>query len=118
MAVSGVGAQPNNANINNQLTNMAVQVRILMQQAVNLSTQVNGTGEGLAYLESIGFSSAANTANPGDQSDAAFALQVIAYLNTIAGVYYGSVQQGGSGGTGASTFNFNNALAILWNVQV
>ena|ERR1700749_4115521 len=114
---SGVGTQPSNATINNQLTGIALQMRELMQAASNLSTQVNGTGQGLAYLEAMGFSSAANSDNPGDMSDAAWALQVIAYFNTVAGCYFGTVQQGGSGGTGASDFNFHNALASLWNGQ-
>lgn len=113
----GVGTQPTNATVNNQLTAMAQQLRNLMQAAVNLSTQVNGTGQGLAFLESIGYSNAANPLNPGSISDAEYALQLIAYFNTIAGVYDGSVQQGGSGGTGAVDFNFNNALAVLWNGQ-
>jgi len=39
------------------------------------------------------------------------------YMNTIAGCYYGTVQQGGSGGTGATEFNFNNALSVLWGGQ-
>ncbi len=114
---SGVGVQPNNANINNSLTGIAVQMRTIMQQAANLSTQVNGTGQGLAYLEAAGFSSAANADNPGDQSDAAWALEVIAYFSTVAGVYFGTVQAGGSGGTGAVEFSYNEALASLWNVQ-
>lgn len=114
---SGVGTQPNNATINNQLTGIALQLRELMQAASNLSTQVNGTGQGLAYLEGIGFSSAANPNNPSSMSDAAWALQVIAYFNTVAGCYFGTVQQGGSGGTGAADFNFHNALASLWNGQ-
>jgi hypothetical protein len=114
---SGVGTQPTNATINNQLTSIAVQMRNLMQQAANLSTQVNGTGQGLAYLEEMGYASAANDSNPGDQSDAAWALEVIAYFNTVAGCYYGTVQQGGSGGTGAATFDFDSALASLWNGQ-
>jgi hypothetical protein len=112
-----VGTQPTNATIDNQLTAMSLQLRNLMQAAVNLSTQVNGTGQGLAVLEGYGYSSAANAGNPGDISDASYALQMIAYLNTVAEVYFGNVQQGGSGGTGAVTFNFNNALAELWNGQ-
>lgn len=110
-----VGNQATNTDIDNTLTNLTVNVRELMAKIVNLSTQVNGTGQGLAYLESIGYSAAANPANPGEQSDAAWALQVIAYLNTVAGCYYGTVRQGGDGSAGsATTFNFNNALAQLW----
>lgn len=111
-----VGSQPTNANIDNQLTSLALGFRDLMQRAVNLSTQVNGTGQGLAVLEGYGYSSAPNPTNPGSQSDAAWALQIIAYFNTVAGCYYGTVRQGGDGSAGsATTFNFNNALAGLWN---
>lgn len=113
----GIGTQPTNASINNQLTAMAQQLRNLLQQAANLSVQVNGTGQGLVYLESIGYGSTANPLNPGSITDAAYALQMITYFNTLSGVYQGTVQQGGTGGTGASTFNFNNAFAILWNAQ-
>lgn len=34
----------------------------------------------------------------------------VGYFATLAGVYNGTVQQGGTGGTGASTFNFGDAL--------
>lgn len=113
----GIGTQPTNASINNQLTAMALQLRDLLQQAANLSVQVNGTGQGLAYLTSIGYGNVANPLNPGSITDAAYALQMISYLNTLSGVYEGTIQQGGTGGTGATTFNFNNAFAVLWNAQ-
>jgi hypothetical protein len=115
---SGVGTQPNNATINNQITGLALQMRDLMQQASNLSTQINGTGQGLAYLKAVGFDGTnANPQNPSNMTDAQWALQVIAYFNTLAGCYFGTVQQGGNGGTGATQFNFHNALASLWNGQ-
>jgi len=41
-----------------------------------------------------GYSNTANPANPGSVSDAALALSTIAYLNTVAGCYFGTVQQG------------------------
>lgn len=36
----------------------------------------------------------------------------IGYLSTLAGIFYGTVQQGGTGGTGATTFDFDDALRI------
>lgn len=109
-----VGQQLNKAAIDQLLTNYSTRMRSLMQDVVNLSLTVNGTGQGLAVLEALGYSATANPANPATMSDAAYALQLIAYLNTVAGVCNGTVQQGGSNGTGAVAFNFNNALAVLW----
>ncbi len=100
-----VGSQPNSATIDNALTNLALQMRNVMQSAVYLSLQVNGGGNGLTVLEGYGYSA----------GDAAAAQNMIAYLNTVAQVYFGNLQQGGSGGTGASQFNFNQALSGLWN---
>lgn len=109
-----VGGQANNGTIDSALTNLAVGIREIMRSATDLSTQVNSQGNGTAYLGSIGYSTVPSASNPGGQSDAAYAVQLIAYMNTIAGVYYGTVQQGGTGGTGATTFNFNNALSAVW----
>jgi|SRR5579859_2152686 len=102
-----VGNQPTTSVIDQQLTNLALTMRNLMQQFQNLSKQVNGQGTGLQYMEQIGYSSAANPQNPGNLSDAAWALQCIGYMNTLAGVYYGTASQG-------SEFDFDNALALLW----
>ncbi len=109
-----VGAQGSSGTVSAALTNLAVGMRNLMQSITNLNTWINGQANGLAYLEELGFSSASNPDNPGSISDAQFALNLLAYLNTMSGVYYGTVQQGGSGGTGASMFNFNQELSQLW----
>jgi hypothetical protein len=109
-----VGAQSNKQDIDQTLTDLAVAFRNLCQRSVNLSTEVNGQGDGLTVLVSLGYSDTPNPGNPGGQSDAAWALQALAYLNTVAGVYYGTVQQGGQNGTGAATFDFHNALSLLW----
>jgi hypothetical protein len=106
-----VGPVVTSGTINTALSNFPVQLRNLMQQLANLSTSVNSTGDGLAYLEQIGFSSAANSENPGDISDAQYALNLIGYLNNIAGVYFGTA-------TVSSEFNFNNAFAPMWNGQL
>lgn len=103
-----VGTQATAAMMDNTLTQLAIQMRNIMQQVENLNLQVNGGGGGFAYMEGIGYSSA----------DATTALNYLGYMNTVAGVYNGTVQQGGSGGTGASDFNFNQGLAPLWAAQL
>lgn len=105
-----VGAQTSQATINGSITSCAVQLRQVCQQIHNLSTQVNGQGNGLAMLEAIGFSSAPDPDNPGDISDALLAQNVIAYLNTVAGVYFGTATQ-------ASQFNFDQELSQAWGGQ-
>jgi hypothetical protein len=104
--------------MNNIITSLAVHLRDVMQDILQLNLSVNGQAQGLAYLTAIGYSNAANPANPNNKSDAQLALDTIAYLNTVAGCYFGTVQQGGTGGTGASVFNFNQQLAAVWGGQV
>src|ERR1700744_1246705 len=99
-----VGNQTNSGDIDNKLSDMAVAWRDLCQKAVNLSTEINGQGNGLAALQALGY----------DLADANDAQRFIAYFNTLAGCYYGTVQQGGSGGTGAAEFDFHNATSVLW----
>lgn len=113
-----VGASIGSDQMNNIITSLAVHLRDVMQDISQLNLSVNGAAAGLAYLQSIGYSNTANPANPGSVSDAALALSTIAYLNTVAGCYFGTVQQGGTGGTGASLFNFNQQLASVWGGQV
>lgn len=112
-----VGTQANSQQIDAKLTQLAVQTRNVMTAVNYLNTQVNGQGNGLAVLEAAGYSSGDNPDNPGSMSDAAYALQKLAYLSTISGCYYGTVQQGGTGGTGAAEFDFDNALSTLWALQ-
>lgn len=141
---TGVGTQPTNATINNQLTGLSLQLRNLMVQIRNLNTQVNGQGTGEAFLTGIGYSDAANPSNPGGVSDAAYASSLIAQLYVIAGLYYGVVtapvtvaataplspavgsywvdaSSGGQlkewNGTGWVVFSFDSAFAVLWNGQ-
>lgn len=104
MAVGNVVTQ---ATLNQNLSLLAVQLRDLMQQVSNLSLGINGQANGLAVLEAAGYSA----------EDAAAVIEMVAYMNTVAGAYFGTVQQGGSGGSGASTFNFNQALSQLWAGQ-
>jgi hypothetical protein len=106
-----VGATIGSDQMNNILTAFAVQLRNACRQISNLNLAVNGQGAGLAYLQSIGYSNTSNPANPGSVSDAALALSVISYLNTVAGVYFGTATQG-------TTFNFDQQLSEVWGGQV
>lgn len=91
--------------LNARLGQVAVQMRMVMEAASDLFKVANGLGS--SGLQSAGLSS----------PDASDYLLKAGYLNTLAGIYYGTVQQGGSGGTGASTFNFDNALSTAWGAQ-
>jgi hypothetical protein len=106
-----VGAAIGSSQIDNVITALAVNLRNIMRQIYNLNLAVNGQAAGLAYLESIGYSGTANPANPGSVSDAQLALNMIAYLNTVAGVYFGTATQ-------ATDFAFDQALSQVWGGQV
>lgn len=104
-----VGNQPTVASINQSLTSLSTELRDVCQKIENLQQFVNGpSGLGLTGLQNIGGPAAGFSA-----ADAQLVLSMAGYMNTIAGVFYGTVQQGGSGGTGATMFNFSNALAPL-----
>lgn len=106
-----VGAVIGSDQVSNIITALAVNLRDVMQRIANLNLAVNGQGAGLAYLQSIGFSNTANPANPGGVSDAALALSMISYLNTMSAVYFGTAAQG-------TMFNFNQQLSEVWAGQV
>ena len=110
-----VGSQVGSANVNQALSDSAIAMRDLMHKCVNLSTWINGQNQGLNTLIAMGFSNTPNANNTGGLSDAALALRLIADLNTVAGVYFGTVLQGngGVGGIG-TTFDFDNELSQLW----
>jgi|SRR5579872_5587013 len=95
-----VGSQPSSTGMDQTLTGLAVQMRNVMQQISNLSTNVNGQAQGLSFLESIGY----------DTADAQLAQNLISYMNTVAGVYYGTAVQ-------ATEFDFNQELSQLWGGQ-
>lgn len=101
-----VGIQPSASQIDTNITILANSLRKIMEQLNDYAKQINGLGQ--SGLETAGYAAA----------DATTALQIIGYYSTIVGVYYGTVQQGGSGGDGASTFDFDNALSQLWGGQV
>lgn len=98
-----VGQQPSVTSLNNLLTQYAVALRDACVNISELNTQINGQNAGLALLEGIGFSA----------SDAQSFLNMLGYMQNVAGCYYGTVQQGGTGGTGAINFNFHQALSQI-----
>jgi len=113
-----VGALVGSDQINNIITALAVNLRTVMRQIDDLNLSVNGQGTGLAYLQSIGYGSVPNPGNPMDPnnpgthlSDAQYALNMISYLNTVAGVYFGTATQG-------SDFNFNQQLSQIWAARI
>lgn len=106
-----VGAVIGSSQVDNIMSALAVQLRDVMRQIYNLNLAVNGQGAGLAYLQSIGYSGVSNPANPGSVSDAQLALNMISYLNTVAGVYFGTATQG-------TQFNFDQQLSMLWAGRV
>jgi hypothetical protein len=103
-----VGATIGSSHMDNMITSAAVHLRDVCQDISELSLSVNGQGTGLAYLESLDFGSAPNPENPGGISDAAYALSMISYENTVAGVYFGTAAQ-------PSDFDFSQELSQLWN---
>lgn len=111
-----IGNQGSSDAVNQSLTNLSVGVRELMEDVADLSTWVTAQGNGSQSqgLINLGFSTVPSSLNPSGLSDASAAALMLGYLTTLSGVYYGTVQQGGTGGTNATTFNFNNALAFLW----
>ena len=106
-----VGSAIGSGQVDDIITALAVRLRDTMRQISNLNLAVNGQGAGLAYLESIGYSGTANPANPGNVSDAQLAQNMISYLNTVAGVYFGTATQ-------ASEFNFDQQLSEVWAGQI
>jgi hypothetical protein len=95
-----VGQQASSAVIDQTLTSLALQLRVVMEKLRNLNTQVNGQGNGTAYLEALGYSS----------TDAAAALNLVGYMSNQQGVYFGTA-------TVSSAFNFDTALSVLWAGQ-
>jgi hypothetical protein len=95
-----VGGQLSVSSVDNSITNLAVQLRNTLTAIQNLSLNVNGQGNGLALLESLGY----------DSTDAAAAQGAISYLNTIAAVYFGTASQG-------TDFDFNQVLSQYWGGQ-
>jgi hypothetical protein len=101
-----VGIQPSSSQIDTQMTQLANSLRKIMEQLTDFALQINNMGQ--SGLETAGY----------DAADATTALQLVGYMTSVTQVYYGLLQQGGSGGNGAIEFNFNNALSQLWGGTV
>ena len=95
-----VGTQVTSSQIDQQITALAVQMRKVMEAVSNLSLNVNGQGNGPAFLEAAGYS----------ETDAAAAQDAISHLNTVAALYHGTAAQ-------PSAFDFNNQLSEFWGGQ-
>jgi hypothetical protein len=93
-----VGQQATSAGINTQLTSLALNLRAACRAGANFQEFI--VGQGLAGLEAMGFSPA----------DAQTVLNMASYMNTVSGVYFGTVSQG-------TNFSFDNALSQLWAGQ-
>jgi hypothetical protein len=100
-----VGTQTNEGNVNQDLTNMAVATRDLATLVLQKWAYYNKLG--LAGLEGLGFSAA----------DAQAVLDTVNHMATPFQVYRGTVQAGGTGGTGAVAFNYEDYLTPLWGGQ-
>lgn len=93
-----VGQQATVNSINGTLTSNALQLREACRTAANFQEFIVALG--LAGLEGLGYSPA----------DAQTVLNMASYMNTIAGVYFGTITQG-------TDFDFDNALCQLWGGQ-
>ena len=97
-----IGNQPTSAmQFNLQAATVAVQLRSVCEAIINMQSWA--AKKGVSGLQDIGYTG----------PDAQAMLNAISYMNTIALVFYGKLQQGGTGGSGASTFNFSDALSDL-----
>ncbi len=97
-----VGAQTTQNQVNGVLTQLAVRKRdladdILYQQAFLVKL-------GLAGLQGLGFTA----------GEAQAVLDDIDHMATPEQVYKGAVQAGGTGGTGAVMFDYEDYLTHLW----
>lgn len=96
-----IGNQPNVQQLNSQAAQLAGTWRSTADQTAALQAYVVSLGH--AGLMTLGFTDA----------DATALLNAVSLMNTMALIFQGTVQQGGTGGTGASLFNFQNALVVL-----
>jgi hypothetical protein len=96
-----VGNVPTMAQLNSQVAQLATQYRTTAMSVLWLQAYVTALGQ--AGLVALGFGS----------GDATTLIAQVNYMATLAQIYQGTVQQGGTGGTGASLFNFQNALVAV-----
>lgn len=89
-----VGNPVDVGGLNAQLGDAAVSLRSVMEQILTLWAFVQPQGE--SGLEALGFSAA----------DAASYFQAANYMQTVAGIYFGTATQ-------PADFNFDSALALV-----
>jgi len=87
--------------LNSQGAQLATQLRTLMHQITVFTDWV--AGQGAAGLQNLGFTG----------PDAQAMLTQASHLSTFPLIYSGQLQHGGTGGSGASTFNFADELKAL-----
>jgi hypothetical protein len=100
---SVIGPVPGPAQLNAQLQGFSLLLRNFGETITNYTEWFNqlATADVATYF--------------GVTTDQAAEIQtMVGYMNTLGQVYLGQVQQGGSGGSGATLFNFNDALSALW----
>ena len=107
----GVGAQSGWMQVNQSITDLSVGFRRLSAMAMNLSKEINGGGNGAAVLAAKGYSTTANPNNPDSQSDAAYALEAIGWLNNYGQVFFGQAAV-------PTSYDFSNALAPFQAGQI
>lgn len=96
-----IGNQTTQAAVNAQIGQFAVALHSLMSQIMGYQAWLTALGQ--SGLENLGF----------DASDAQAVITAVNYMSTVAGCYFGTVQQGGIAGSGAIDFDFDNALIGL-----
>lgn len=106
-----VGIQATKASMDQNLTQLSIQMRNLMTQIRNEWTAVNNGAAGtpVQVLTAMGYDNTTDSA-PGNQTDASYASYLLNTLNTVAEVYFGQATQ-------ATDYDFDNALAPLWAGQ-
>ena len=96
-----IGNIPSVAQLNGQAAQIASSWRAVALQTIWFQAYIASLGT--AGLEALGFAAA----------DAAAMQTQANYMLSLAQIYQGTLQQGGTGGTGAIEFNFENALVAL-----
>ena len=89
------------------LTGLVVTIATQWRDAAGASQQLS------AWLAKQGDDAAVAALFGIGPADVPALRSTIGYFATLAGVYHGTVQQGGTGGTGATLFNFDDAL-VIW----
>lgn len=106
------GNQATRQTIDSTLSSFTVQLRELMEAIAKQQAFVVKLGlTGLEGLASSGGPPSYTAA------EAQAVLDAFNHMGTIVGVYMGTVQQGGTGGTGATLFNFEDSLTPYWAGQ-